>query len=39
METMNISLPSSLKSFVETQVVDGGYSTASEFIRELIREA
>jgi antitoxin ParD1/3/4 len=36
METMNIALPDALKAFVETQVVEGGYSSASEYIRELI---
>jgi antitoxin ParD1/3/4 len=30
-------LPDSLKAFVETQVAEGGYSSASEYIRELIR--
>jgi antitoxin ParD1/3/4 len=39
METMNISLPESMKAFVEAEVAAGGYSTASEFVRELIREA
>ena len=38
METMNISLPEPLKDFVERQVVHGGYSTASEYVRALIRE-
>jgi antitoxin ParD1/3/4 len=37
MEAINISLPDSLKAFVETQVAEGGYSSASEYIRELIR--
>jgi len=39
MTTLNISLPESLKSFVEEQVAGGGYSTASEYVRSLIREA
>ena len=34
---MNISLPDQLKSFVEDQVAERGYSTSSEFVRELIR--
>lgn len=34
---MNISLPDSLKGFVDEQVVERGYSTSSEYIRELIR--
>jgi antitoxin ParD1/3/4 len=36
---MNISLPDPLKEFVEAQVRAGGYSSASEYIRELIRRA
>ncbi len=39
MTSMNISLPEPLKVFVEEQVSKGGYSTASEYLRELIREA
>ena len=38
MTTMNISLPDNLKGFVDSQVHTGGYSTSSEYIRELIRE-
>ncbi|MDB5477218.1 MAG: hypothetical protein JWP49_2729 [Phenylobacterium sp.] len=37
MTTMNISLPESLKSFVDEQVAGRGYGTSSEYIRELIR--
>jgi antitoxin ParD1/3/4 len=37
MSTMNISLPQSLKSFVDEQVSQSGYSTSSEYVRELIR--
>lgn len=37
MNTMNISLPDSLKSFVDEQVARRGYGTSSESIRELIR--
>jgi antitoxin ParD1/3/4 len=39
MTSMNISLPEPLKLFVEEQVNKGGYSTASEYLRELIRDA
>jgi antitoxin ParD1/3/4 len=39
MTSMNISLPEPMKLFVEEQVNKGGYSTASEYLRELIREA
>ena len=38
MGTMNISLPDSLKEFVERQVAHGGYGTSSEYVRELIRK-
>lgn len=37
MSTMNISLPDSLKSFVDEQVSLRGYGTSSEYVRELIR--
>jgi antitoxin ParD1/3/4 len=35
--TMNISLPDTMKSFVENTIVTEGYGTASEYVRELIR--
>ncbi len=35
---MNISLPETLKSFVDQQVSQGGYSISSEYLRELIRK-
>ena len=38
MTTMNISLPDSLKDFVDEQVDERGYGTSSEYIRELIRK-
>ncbi len=38
MSTMNISLPESLKSFVDEQVSQRGYGTSSEYVRELIRK-
>jgi antitoxin ParD1/3/4 len=38
MSTMNISLPRTLKSFVEDQVAARGYGTSSEYVRELIRK-
>lgn len=38
MTTMNISLPDSLKSFVDEQVTQRGYGTSSEYVRELIRK-
>lgn len=36
-ETMNISLPEQLRGFVDSQVNGGSYGSASEFVRELIR--
>jgi len=35
---MNISLPESLKSFVDDQVASRGFGTSSEYVRELIRK-
>jgi antitoxin ParD1/3/4 len=37
MTSMNISLPDELKQYVEAQT-KAGYSTPSEYVRELIRE-
>jgi antitoxin ParD1/3/4 len=37
MQTMNISLPDPMKRFVEEKVSEGGYSSASEYVRELVR--
>ena len=37
MSTMNISLPDSLKAFVDEQVDQRGYGTSSEYVRALIR--
>ena len=37
MSTMNISLPDSMKEFVEQQAAEKGYSTSSEYVRDLIR--
>ena len=38
MTTMNISLPDSMRTFIEQKVAQGGYSTASEYVRQLVRE-
>ena len=38
MSTMNISLPDSLKAFVDEQVTERGFGTSSEYVRELIRK-
>lgn len=37
MQTMNISLPDPMKQYVEEQVTAGDYSSASEYMRELVR--
>ena len=36
--SLNVSLPKSLREHVEQQVREGGYSTPSEYVRELLRE-
>lgn len=38
MGTMNISLPDALREFVDEQVEARGFSTSSEYVRELIRK-
>ena len=37
METMNIALPQAMKEFVQDQAEQGGYSSVSEYVRDLIR--
>ena len=37
MQSMNISLPDPMKQFVDGQISTGRYSSASEYVRELIR--
>ena len=39
MRSLNISLPESMRTFVDDQTKRGGYGTASEFLRTLIRDA
>jgi antitoxin ParD1/3/4 len=36
--TMHISLPTPLKKWVEQQVQQRGFATASEFMRDLLRQ-
>jgi len=38
MSTMNISLPEPLKEFIDQQVTERGYGTASEYVRDLLRK-
>lgn len=35
--TMNISLPDSMKTFIDERLSNDGYGTVSEYVRELIR--
>ena len=39
MTTMNISVPDEMKAFVEAQMAQEGYASASEYLRALIRDA
>ncbi|WP_319422435.1 type II toxin-antitoxin system ParD family antitoxin [Pleurocapsa sp. FMAR1] len=34
---MNISLPESMRAYVEEQIKNGDYGTVSEYMRDLIR--
>ncbi len=38
MTTMNISLPETLRSFVDSQVSEGDYTSSSEYVRDLLRK-
>ena len=37
MSTLNVSLPDSMRAYIDRVVSEGGYSTASEYIREFVR--
>ena len=37
--SLNLSLPASMKAFIEAEVERGHYGSTSEFIRHLVREA
>src|SRR5262245_66630223 len=37
--SLNISLPESMKSFIDAEVVREHHSSASEYVRHLVREA
>ena len=39
MTTLTISLPESLKEFIDTQLATKGYGNVSEYFRTLLREA
>ena len=36
--SMNVSLPKALRSFVDERVSSSSYTSASEYVRELIRQ-
>ncbi len=38
MATMNVSLPSAMKQWVEQQAQSGRYSNSSDYVRDLIRQ-
>jgi len=38
MATMNISLPESLRHFIEEEVLEGSYSSTSDYMRDLVRQ-
>lgn len=38
MTSLNISLPESMRNYIDQQITLLGYSTASEYIRDLIRQ-
>ena len=38
MTTLNISLPDAMRAFIDEEIARGEYSTASEYIRRLIRD-
>jgi antitoxin ParD1/3/4 len=39
MTTMNISVPDEMKAFVEAEMAEEGYGSASGYLRALIRDA
>ena len=38
MATMNVSLPSEMKDWVESQVKTGRYGNSSDYVRDLVRK-
>jgi antitoxin ParD1/3/4 len=38
MATMNISLPETMKQFIEAQVESGLYANASDYVRDVVRD-
>ncbi|MBD2360546.1 type II toxin-antitoxin system ParD family antitoxin [Anabaena minutissima FACHB-250] len=38
MKSINISLHDTMRAYIEEQVAQGGYSSVSEYFRELVRQ-
>ncbi|MBD2312133.1 type II toxin-antitoxin system ParD family antitoxin [Desertifilum sp. FACHB-1129] len=38
MKTMNVSLPDTMRDYIEEQVKTRGYGSVSEYMRDLIRQ-
>ena len=39
MTSMNISLPDEMRTFIEDEITREGYASASEYFRDLVRQA
>ncbi len=37
-KSINISLPDAMRTYIEEKVATGGYSSVSEYFRELVRQ-
>ncbi|WP_284945031.1 type II toxin-antitoxin system ParD family antitoxin [Acidisoma cladoniae] len=37
MATMTVSLPDPMKDWIEAQIKQGGYASASDYVRDLVR--
>lgn len=38
MATMNISLPDAMRDWIDEQVKSGAYASASDYVRDLVRD-
>ena len=39
MTTLNIALPEDMKAFIDAQVAEEGYASASEYLQAILRDA
>ncbi len=39
MTTINISLPDDMRTFIQAEIMREGYASASEYLRDLVRQA